>query len=155
MDIRITLNGKSVTAAVPANQTLSDFLRSNGHWSVKHGCDGGECGNCTVILDGRAVYSCLTLAARADGKSVETFEGIRERSEFAPIKEILMDFGDMDCGYCIPGMMMAMKALVDRIPEPSEEEIRDQLAGVICHCVRSVKPIESLMAAVRKMRGKW
>ncbi len=155
MDIRITVDGRALKADIPPNQTLSDFLRAHGCWSVKHGCETGECGNCTVIVDGRAVYSCLMLAVQADGKSVETFESVQKRSEFAPIQEILMDFGDMDCGYCIPGMMMAMKALIDRIPEPTEEEVLDQLAGTVCHCVRSVKPASALLEAVQKMRGNW
>ncbi len=155
MEVRLTLNNKQLKTDIPANQTLSDLLRAHGCWSVKKGCETGSCGNCTVIVDGKAVYSCLMLAAQAEGRSIETFELIEHATEFSPLKEILMDFGDMDCGYCIPGMMMAMKALFDKIPEPTEEEVVDMLAGTVCHCVRSVKPVESILDVFKKMRGKW
>ncbi|MFQ5649785.1 MAG: (2Fe-2S)-binding protein [bacterium] len=155
MDLRLTLNKRKIKVDVPPNQTLSNLLRSHGCWSVKHGCETGSCGNCTVILDGQAVCACLVLAVQADGKSVETFENVRDAGEFAPLQEILMDFGDIECGYCIPGMMMAMKALVDKIPDPTEEELMDTLAGTVCHCMRSVKPVTAILEAVKKLRGNW
>lgn len=132
-----------------------DLLRANGFWSVRHGCENGECGNCTVILDGIAVNSCLMLAAQADGKKIETFEGISEGNRLTEIKEALMDFGDIDCGYCIPGMVMSLKALLDKIPDPTEEELFDALAGNLCRCTQSVKPVKALLEAIQKMRGKW
>lgn len=155
MKIGLTINNKKCQVDVPPNRMLSELLRSQGYWSVKHGCETGDCGNCAVIVNGRAVNSCIMLAVQADGKRIETFEHNEGMSAFAPLKEVLMDFGDMDCGYCIPGMMMAVKALVDKIPDPTEEEILDALAGVACRCTNSVKPATAISEALKLMRGKW
>ncbi|MFQ5674372.1 MAG: (2Fe-2S)-binding protein [bacterium] len=155
MKIRLTINNRKKSFEVPANRTLMDLLRSNGFWSVKQGCENGDCGNCTIIVDGLAVNSCLMLAVQADGKRVETFEGIRDEKELSGIKEALMDFGDIDCGYCIPSMVMSLKALLDRIPDPTEEELVDALNGNLCRCTQSVKPIRALLAAIKKRQGEW
>lgn len=155
MKISLTINYKKHKFDLPVNRTLSELLRSQGFWSVKQGCVAGDCGNCTVILDGRAVNSCIMLAVQADAMHVETFEHIDMATEFAPLKEVLMDFGDIDCGYCIPGMMMAMKALLDNIPDPTEEEILDALDGSVCRCTHNVKPVAAISEALRLMRGKW
>lgn len=153
MKIRLTINNRSKNFEVPPDRTLTDLLRANGFWSVKQGCENGECGNCTIILDRLAVNSCLTLAVQADGKRIETFEGISDE-RLSGIKKALMDFGDIDCGYCIPGMVMSMKALLDRIPDPTEEELVDALTGNLCRCTQSVKPIRALLEAIKKMQGK-
>lgn len=155
MKISLKINKKKLTLDVPPNRTLSELLRWQGFWSVKHGCETGDCGNCTVIVDGCAVNSCIMLAAQAEGKSVETFESIHNLSEIKLLQEIFMDFGEIDCGYCIPAMMMSMKALVQRIPDPTEEEVIDALAGNLCRCTTSMKPIENILDALRKMQGKW
>lgn len=156
MKITLTINNKKPkTFETPANLTLMEFLRAQGLWSVKHGCETGNCGSCTVLVDGVAVNSCIMLAAQADGKSIETFENIRHSTELNLLKETLMDFGDIECGYCIPGMMMSMKALLQQIPEPTVEELVDSLAGNVCRCTKSVKPVNAILEAVKKMRGKW
>lgn len=156
MKISLKINHKKAkTFEAPVNRTLMELLRAQGYWSVKHGCETGDCGNCTVIVDGLAVNPCIMLAAQADGKSIETYESIRHSAELALLKETLMDFGDIDCGYCIPGMMMSMKALLHKNPEPTIEELLDALAGNICRCTKSVKPVDAILEAVKKMRGKW
>ena len=155
MKIRLTVNNRRKSYDVPVNRTLMDLLRANGFWSVKQGCENGECGNCTVIVNGIAVNSCLMLAAQADGKTIETIEGLGKEGEYIEIKEALMDFGDIDCGYCIPGMVMSMKALLDKIPDPTEEELIDTLAGNLCRCTQSVKPITPLLEVIKKMQRKF
>ena len=155
MKINLTINNRKKTLDVPANQTLMDLLRAQGLWSVKHGCETGDCGNCTVIAGGLAVNSCIMLAVQANGKAITTFEGVREKSGFSPVKETLMDFGDSDCGFCIPGMLMSMKALLDKISDPTEEELVDALAGNLCRCTQSVKPVQAILEAIKKIQGKW
>jgi len=155
MKISLTINNRKKTLDVPVNQTLMDLLRSQGRWNVKHVCETGDCRNCTVIADRLAVNSCIMLAVQAKGKAVTTFEGISKKSEFFPVKEILMDFGDSDCGFCIPGMLMSMKVLLDKIPDPTEEELVDALAGNLCRCTQSVKPVQAILEAIKKMQGKW
>lgn len=155
MEITLTINKRKKKYDVDVSTTLMDFLKSHGCWSVRHGCETGDCGNCTVILDGKAVNACRMLAVQADGKTVETYENIRNSSEYAVLKEAFMDFGDIECGFCIPGMMMSMKALLDKIPDPTEEELVDALAGNHCFCTKSVKPIDAICQAVKKMRGGY
>lgn len=153
MNIKLTLNNRSVKLDIPSNQTLSTLLRAQSCWSVKHGCENGRCGQCTVSVDGKGVYSCIMLAAQAEGKWVETFESIRDVHKFSALQEVLMDNGDMDCGYCIPGMMMALKTLLDKNREPVETDIIDALMGTTCHCVAGPKPVEAILEAVKKMEG--
>lgn len=155
MRIRITINKKKRTFNIPPNRTLMDLLRSQGFWSVKYGCETGDCGSCTVLVDGLAVHSCLMLAAQADGKSVETYESLSTLENLDPLREAFVDFTADQCGYCVPGMIMSTKALLDKNPEPTEEEIRDAIAGNLCYCTGLVKPIEAIMEAVKKMRGNW
>jgi aerobic-type carbon monoxide dehydrogenase small subunit (CoxS/CutS family) len=150
MKITLTINGRKRVFEEPVYKTLSELLRAHGLWSVRIGCESGDCGSCAVILDGIAVNSCLVLVAQANGKTIETYENIDRHNELAPVKEVLMDFGDADCGYCIPGMVMSVKALLLKIPEPTEEEILDALAGNICHCTRSVKPAKAILAAIKR-----
>lgn len=155
MKIKLTLNGKSKKVDVPANRTLLDVLRAQGLWSVKHGCEWGECGSCTVLVDGLAVQSCMMLAVQADGKRVDTVESLATPSDMHPLQEAFLDHGVIHCGYCISGMIMSVKALIDKNPEPTEEEVRDAIAGNLCHCTNNVKPVEAIMRAVRRLRGKW
>ncbi len=155
MKLSFTLNHKKKIFEIPPNRTLLDLLRSQGLWSVKHGCETGGCGNCTVVVDGKAIYSCLMLAAQAEGKRVETFESIRELKEYGFLKEVFMHYGDIECGYCVSGLMMSTKALLDSIVEPTEEEIVEALAGNVCRCTKKPLPIPYIMEATKKMRGKW
>ncbi len=155
MKLIITINNQKKTFEVPPNRTLIDLLRSQGFWSVKRGCETGDCGNCTVILDGKAVYSCIMLAVQADGKSIETLENIFERKEYQYLIQVIMDFGDIECGYCNSGMIMSLKALLDTDPEPEEEKVIDALAGNVCRCFNDFPPVDAIMEAIRKMRGEF
>ncbi len=153
MKIKVTLNRASKSFDVPANLTLRDLLRTQGLWSVKQGCDHGECGNCTVQVDHRAVYACRMLAAQAHHRTVETFEAISASKIWQPLKQIFMEYGELECQYCLPGLMMATKALVESNPEPTEEEILEALSGVLCRCSSEPYPVEDILKAIQHMRG--
>ncbi len=132
MEIKLTLNGRPVTGSVPPGLPLLDFLREKGCLSVKQGCETSNCGLCTVLLDGVPVLSCSLLAARADGHSVTTLEGLRE--EARQFVSFLADQGADQCGFCNPGMVMNTIALLRENPDPSDDDIRAWLAGNLCRC---------------------
>ena len=132
MEIKLTLNGRPVTGRVPPGLPLLDFLREKGCLSVKQGCETSNCGLCTVLLDGVPVLSCSLLAARADGHSVTTLEGLRE--EARQFVSFLADQGADQCGFCNPGMVMNTIALLRENPDPSDDDIRAWLAGNLCRC---------------------
>ena len=132
MIVTITLNGKKVVDDVAADQTLYQFVRNHGCYSVKCGCETANCGLCTVFLDGTPVLSCAVLAARTDGHQVETLEGLQK--EAAEFGAFIADQGAEQCGFCNPGMMMNAIALFRENPEPTDEEIRQYLAGNLCRC---------------------
>ena len=132
MEIKIKLNGKPVAADVPADELLIDFVRAHGCKSVKRGCETSACGLCTVLLDGVPVLSCATLAARANGRSVQTLEGLQEEaSEFVGF---IADQGAEQCGFCNPGFVMNTIALLRENPDPTDDEIRAYLCGNLCRC---------------------
>lgn len=133
--ITINLNGKNASFEVEERETLLHLLREKAHLTgAKKGCDLGECGACTVIMDGRAVNSCCVLALAADGTRVETIEGIGTAENPHPLQRAFVDAGAIQCGFCTPGMIMAAKALLDRVPNPSASEIRQALSGNLCRC---------------------
>ena len=132
MDVKITLNGKVVTDSVDADMVLLDFCRKHRCYSVKRGCESGNCGLCTVLLDGKPVLSCSVLAARVDGRSVTTLEGLQE--EAAEFGAFIADQGAEQCGFCNPGFIMNALALFREKPDPNEEEIKEYLAGNLCRC---------------------
>lgn len=132
MDIKMTLNGKTVTAAIEPDMLLIDFVRSKGCYSVKRGCETANCGLCTVLMDGVPVLSCSILAARASGHSIDTLEGLQEEAE--EFVGFIADQGAEQCGFCNPGFVMNTIALLRENPEPSDDEIRDFLAGNLCRC---------------------
>ena len=132
MEIKITLNGKIVTDSVDPDSILLDFLRKHGCYSVKRGCDTSNCGLCTVLLDGKPVLSCSMLTARADGRKIQTLEGLQaEASDFIGF---IADQGADQCGFCNPGMVMNTIALLRENPDPTDDEIRAFLAGNLCRC---------------------
>ena len=132
MEIKLNLNGKPVSAEVPADKLLIDFLRERGCYSVKRGCETANCGLCTVFLDGKPVLSCSTLAARASGHKVETLEGLQEEAkEFVGF---IADQGAEQCGFCNPGFVINTIALLRENPDPTDDEIREFLAGNLCRC---------------------
>jgi aerobic-type carbon monoxide dehydrogenase small subunit (CoxS/CutS family)/CO/xanthine dehydrogenase FAD-binding subunit len=147
----LVVNGASQHADVEARTTLLELLRRLGFWGAKHGCETGECGACTVLLDGRPVSSCLTLAMRAAGRQVLTVEGLGTPSRLHPVQEAFVESGAIQCGYCTPAMEVCAKALLDSVPDPTEAEVRDALAGCLCRCTGYVKPVQAVLAAAEAL----
>lgn len=132
MEIKLTLNGKSISAQVEADTILLDLLRKKGCLSVKRGCDTSNCGLCTVLMDGKPILSCSTLAVRADGHHVQTLEGLQKEAE--AFVGFIADQGADQCGFCNPGFVMNTIALLRENPDPTDDEIRSYLAGNLCRC---------------------
>ncbi len=146
--LRVKVNGRWREDAVAENQFLVDYLRDIARLtSVKIGCDGGECGACTVLLNGEAVPSCLTLAVRCDGSTVETVEGLAQQGRPDRLQRAFHERLGTQCGFCTPGMIMAAEGLLRRNSHPSDAEIRAALSGNLCRCTGFVKIIESVLAA--------
>lgn len=153
-EITLFLNGSEQRFCVETDETLLHVLRKRaGLTGAKKGCDLGECGACTVILDGRAVNSCCVFAVQADGKHVETIEGIGTAEHPHPLQQAFVDAGAIQCGFCTPGMIMAAKALLDRNPRPSREEIRQALSGNLCRCTGYERIEKAVMMAVEIISG--
>jgi len=150
--IRFTLNGKLVEASVKPNMTLSDLLHDQMRLtSVKKGCDRGDCGTCTVILDGKAVNSCLVLAPRVEGRSVMTVEGLAQAGELHPLQEAFVELGAVGCGFCIPGMLMSAKALLGQNPNPSVDDARSAIAGNLCRCTGYLTQTNAILVAADRL----
>ena len=132
MEVTLTLNGKRITRSVDADMALLDFVRNEGCYSVKRGCDTSNCGLCTVLMDGKPVLSCSTLAVRADGHEIYTLEGLQE--EASDFVGFIADQGADQCGFCNPGFVMNTIALLRENPDPTDDEIRSFLAGNLCRC---------------------
>jgi putative selenate reductase molybdopterin-binding subunit len=145
----LTVNGTHLHPDVEARTTLLDLLRRLGYWGVKHGCETGECGACAVLIDGRPVNSCLTLAQRVAGRQVLTVEGLGTPERLHPVQAAFVDSGAIQCGYCTPAMELCAKALLDNVAEPSEAEVRDALAGCLCRCTGYVKPVQAVLQAAQ------
>ena len=146
--LRVKLNGRWREDAIAENQLLADYLRDVARLTgVKTGCDGGECGACTVLIDGEAVPSCLTLAVRCDGRSIETIEGLARQGRPDRLQRAFHEKLGTQCGFCTPGMIMAAEGLLRRNAHPDEAEIRAALSGNLCRCTGYVKIIESVKAA--------
>ena len=150
--ISCKINGDLIEKTTVPNQTLCDFLHDEvGITSVKKGCDSGECGACTVLLDGKPVTSCLVLAPQANGHSITTVEGIGSARKLHPVQEAFMKMDAVQCGYCIPGMILTAYALLQSIPDPTEEQIRRYLSGNLCRCTGYVQQIEAVKMAAQIM----
>ena len=150
-EITIRVNGVLHTVSVEHRKTLLDFLRNDlGLTGTKKGCDLGDCGACTVILDGRAVNSCLVLAVDANGKDVLTIEGVSKKGRLDPLQKAMIDHGAVQCGFCTPGMIMSSEALLNEISKPTEEEIKTAIAGNLCRCSGYVKIIDAVYAIGRQ-----
>lgn len=151
--LEMTVNGRHRADAVPTNILLIDYLRETlGLTGTKMGCDGGECGACTVIVDGAARLSCVTLAHACAGSTVETVEGLMRNGRPNPVQQAFHEKLGSQCGYCTPGMVMASEQLLRTNPDPSVEDIREALAGNICRCTGYTKIVESVQEAARIRR---
>ncbi|MFQ5762741.1 MAG: (2Fe-2S)-binding protein [Candidatus Bathyarchaeia archaeon] len=151
--LKFTLNGRRVQVAVKPNATLADVLRTSFKLTgTKVGCELGECGSCTVILDGRPVMSCLMLAPQVRNREVLTIEGLGTSEKLHPIQQAFLDNFATQCGSCIPGMIMAAKALLDENPSPTEAEVKQALKGNLCRCTGYVQQIQAVMKAAKKIK---
>lgn len=151
--VRLKLNGRWREDAVAPNQLLIDYLREVANLTgTKTGCDGGECGACTVLIDDQPVLSCLTLAVRCAGRAIETIEGLAAYGRPNALQRAFHEKLGTQCGYCTPGMIMAAEALLRRNPDPNEAEIRAALSGNLCRCTGYVKIIDSVQTAMEAAR---
>lgn len=145
--MNLTVNGESVEARINPGTTLQKFLHDTlGLTGTKEGCGGGLCGGCTVMVDGIAVKSCITLALQVNGKSVQTIEGLADGDKLDPVQEAFIENGALQCGYCTPGMIMAGKAYLKENPEPSEKEVRHAMSGNICRCTGYHKIVKAVLS---------
>ncbi len=163
MKLEFTLNGSPIDTEVPEGTTVLSLLRQHlGIFGVKHGCETGECGACTVLLDGIPVNTCVMLVPQIQGRQVETIEAVGEHPEqgwrdsegLHPIQGAFVETGAIQCGYCTPAMVLAAKALIEKNPMPNEEQARDALSGILCRCTGYKKPIQAILRAAARMRGE-
>ena len=153
--LSLTVNGKKVTAEIDPRMTLAEFLREELDLTgTKVGCNRGECGSCTVVLNSQAVYSCSMLAVEAAGKNVLTVEGLSENGKLHPLQEAFIEHDALQCGYCTPGMLMSLTALLMKNNHPNEEEIRMAIAGNACRCGCFPNIIKATLDAARELRTK-
>ncbi len=153
VQVSTTINGDAVSYLCEVDETLLDVLRDRlGLTGSKEGCGTGDCGACSVMLDGRLVCSCLVLGAEAEGREVRTVEGIASGDKLHPLQEKFLEFAALQCGICTPGFLVASKALLDRNPNPTESEIRFALAGNLCRCTGYDKIVRAVQAAAAEMR---
>lgn len=152
MTITLTINRKEKTFDIEPGEKLLDLLRREGYMGVKKGCGSGDCGACTVLLNGRAVNSCLVFAAKADGCEVLTIEGLADGEKLHPIQTAFLAEGAVQCGYCTPGMVISTVDLLSRNPDPTEGEIRESLSGNLCRCTGYVKQVRAVQRAAELMK---
>lgn len=150
--VALTVNGKKVEADVDCRVTLAEFLREElGLIGTKVGCNRGECGSCTVILDGNPVYSCTVLAVETSGREIQTIEGLTDEEKLHPLQEAFIEYDALQCGYCTPGMIMSVKALLDSNPHPTEDDVRSAIDGNLCRCGSYPNIIKATLAVSEKM----
>ncbi len=154
MRISFYLNGKETGVDVPPERKFVDVLREDlGLTGTKECCGAGECGACTILVDGEARLSCLMAAAQLQGRRVTTIEGLAPDGSLHPVQEAFIEYGAVQCGFCTPGVVLAAVHLLDRNPDPTREQIREGLSGNLCRCSGYVKIVDAVEAAARKMRG--
>jgi carbon-monoxide dehydrogenase small subunit len=152
MKLNITVNGQVYERDIPAKLRLLDFLRDElGLKGTKEGCGEGECGACTVIIDGKAVDSCLIMALQCEGKKVTTIEGVHRAEGLHPVQQAFLEVGAVQCGYCIPGMVLSAKALLDENTQPSDAEIKEAISGNLCRCTGYDKMFQAIENAAKVM----
>jgi carbon-monoxide dehydrogenase small subunit len=148
--INLTVNGSHEQVRVPSNMTLMQMLRESlSLTGTKNGCSAGECGACTVLMNGEPVNSCMVLAGECDGANIITVEGLSGDRQLSPIQETMIHAGGVQCGFCTPGVLISSRALLERNPNPSEEEIKEALVGNLCRCTGYIRIIESIKEAAR------
>jgi putative selenate reductase molybdopterin-binding subunit len=153
MRVRFEINGLALEREAAPGETLLAMLRRAGFWSVKHGCESGDCGACLVLVNGTPRLGCLMPAARAEGQGLRTVESLGNTDALDPLQRAFLDCGAVQCGYCTPAMLLAATALLERDPQPSETAAREALAGVLCRCTGYLKPVEAILAAALAIRG--
>lgn len=152
--IKLTINGELHDLEVENRRTLLQVIREDLHLTgTKKICDTGECGSCTVVMDGLAVISCLVLAVDADGKSIQTIEGMAQDGKLHPLQEEFVNKGAIQCGFCTPGMVMTAKAFLERNPTPTEKEVRTAISGNFCRCTGYVRIVDAILAAAARLKG--
>lgn len=153
--VSTTINGDAVQFACPTDETLLDSLRNRvGLTGAKEGCGTGDCGACSITLDGRLVCACLVLGVEANGREIGTVEGLVEDGKLHPLQEKFIEHAALQCGICTPGFLVAAKTLLEKNPKPSEEQIRYALAGNLCRCTGYDKIVRAVQAAAKEMRKK-
>jgi aerobic-type carbon monoxide dehydrogenase small subunit (CoxS/CutS family) len=153
--LRFVVNGEEMEVAFAPHKTLLEVLREDlALTGTKHGCELGECGVCTVLVDGQPILSCLTLGLDMEGREVTTIEGMADGRLLHPLQETFADLGAAQCGYCTPGFLLTAKELLERNPSPTREEIKDALAGNLCRCTGYIKIYEAVELAAAQMRGE-
>jgi aerobic carbon-monoxide dehydrogenase small subunit len=153
--INLTINGKSQTATAEPSTSLLDFLRDTLNYKgSKLCCNTGECGACTIIFNGKPINSCVTLAADANGAQITTVEGLADGEKLHPVQQAFIDTGAVQCGYCTPGFIISVKALLDRTQNPTAEEIEEAVSGNICRCTGYTKIVDAIQLAAGRMTGK-
>ena len=150
--IELRVNEENYEVDIEPRRTLLEVLRNNlGLTGAKEACDTGDCGACTVIIEGKPVVSCLTLAIEAQGKEILTIEGLAKHGLVHPLQQAFVEHGAIQCGFCTPGMIMAAKGLLDEIPKPSEAEVRRGIAGNLCRCTGYAKIVEAILSVSQKL----
>jgi aerobic-type carbon monoxide dehydrogenase small subunit (CoxS/CutS family) len=153
--IEFTLNGEMVEVAFAPHKTLLEVLREDlSLMGTKHGCELGECGTCAVLMDGHSVLSCLVLGLDAEGRTVESIEGMAEGNQLHPLQETFADTGAAQCGYCTPGFLLVAKELLKNNPRPTRDEIKEALSGNLCRCTGYIKIYEAVEMAAARLRGE-
>lgn len=155
LNIRLVVNGRRHTAKIDTATSLLDFLRDTlGYKGVKICCNTGECGACTILFNGKPVNSCVVLAADAVGAEIVTVEGLAEGDKLHPVQQAFIDTGAVQCGYCTPGFIISVKALLDRTKNPTPEEIEEAVSGNICRCTGYTKIVDAIQIAAQRLQGR-
>lgn len=153
--VRFRVNGQDIELDIEPMATLLDVLREQlGLTGTKKGCGAGDCGACTVIMDKKAILSCLTPAMQATGREITTVEGLSRNGELHPLQEAFIECGAVQCGFCTPGMLLSAKALLDQNPSPTQEEVRMAISGNLCRCTGYKKIIDAIMLASKRMKDE-
>jgi len=154
MQITCEINGEKKVFEIKPSETLLSVLRREGYFDVKRGCEEGNCGVCTVLMNGKPVNSCTVFGAKADGAKITTVAGLGTPANLHPLQAAFLDEGAIQCGFCTPGFLLSAKALLDKNPNPTMQDVKEALDSNYCRCTGYVKPINAILSAAKKMRGE-